>query len=67
MNAKRNFLSFYFLFTLLILLLAPLPAISQDHGSGGGHSGGGGCGDVFGDLIHILRDDLTGQAILAQR
>ncbi|NJL28987.1 MAG: hypothetical protein HC897_14415 [Thermoanaerobaculia bacterium] len=26
-----------------------------------------GCGDVFGDLVHVLRDTATGQPILAQR
>lgn len=26
-----------------------------------------GCGDVFGDLVHVLRDATTGQPILAQR
>jgi len=48
---------------LVAVLLAPLPAVGQDHGGGGG----GGCGDVFGELIHILRDDATGQPILAMR
>jgi len=64
MIAKRNL----FLFTPLVfsaLLFAPVPAFSEDHGSGSGSEGG--CGDVFGDLIHILRDDVTGQPILAQR
>ena len=55
----------WILLTAAVLFLAPLPAVSQDHGSGGG--GGGGCGDVYGDLIHILRDNVTGQPILAQR
>lgn len=35
--------------------------------SGGHASGGGGCGDVFGDLVHILRDPDTGQPILQKR
>jgi hypothetical protein len=57
-------------FTTAVLLLVPLPAVSQEGGGGGGGhegGGGGGCGDVFGDLIHILRDDVTGQPIFAQR
>ena len=45
-----------------VLLIPPSPALAQDHGSGGG----GGCGDVFGELIHISRD-VTGQPILARR
>ncbi len=47
----------------LVLLVSAMPAIAQEHGE----SGGGGCGDVFGDLIHITRDSTTGQPILAQR
>jgi len=47
---------------LVALFMMPLPAIGQ-HGGGEG----GGCGDVFGDLIHIQRDDETGQPILAKR
>jgi len=47
----------------LVLLVSATPAIAQEHGE----SGGGGCGDVFGDLIHITRDSTTGQPILAQR
>jgi hypothetical protein len=48
------------------LCLVPLPAVAQgDHGDG--HGPGGGCGDVFGDLVHIKRDDTTGQPILAMR
>lgn len=49
----------------LALLLAALvagPAVAQESHGGGG----AGCGDVFGDLIHILRAD-TGQPILAMR
>lgn len=42
------------------LLVGPLAA--QDHGGGGA-----GCGDVFGDLIHVLRDENTGQPILERR
>ena len=63
MNAKRKTYLTWMLMTMAVLILAPLPVASQDHGSGGG----GGCGDLFGDLIHILRDDKTGQPILAQR
>ena len=49
-----------------LLLVSTTPAIAQDHGSGGS-GGGGGCGDTFGDLIHILRHDVTGQPILQKR
>lgn len=36
---------------------------AQGHGGGEG----GGCGDVFGDLIHVQRDATSGQSILARR
>lgn len=57
------------LLIIAVVLLLPLPALGQDHGSGHGGSGGGGggCGDVFGDLIHILRHADTGQPIFAKR
>ena len=59
------------LMVMTLLLLAPATAISK----GGNGNGGGNTpppvlvdyGDVFGDLIHILRDELTGQPIFAQR
>ena len=61
---KRPSCFAWILLTIAVLSLMPLAAISQgDHGSGGG---GSGCGDVFGDLIHILRNE-HGQPILAQR
>ena len=63
MKAKRTS-CLRWLLPVAVFLFMPVPAISQDHGSGG--SGGGGCGDVFGDLIHILRNE-HGQPILAQR
>jgi hypothetical protein len=53
----------WMMFLTVVLLVSATPAIAQEHGD----SGGGGCGDVFGDLIHVLRDDITGQPILAQR
>lgn len=65
MIAKKNRLIMWLTVCIGALLLWPLPSFGQDHGSGGSH--GGGCGDVFGDLIHILRDADTGQPILAQR
>jgi len=67
------------LMVVTLLLLAPASAISapgNGKGGGGGGGGGGGTdtppvlvdyGDVFGDLIHILRDPDTGQPIFAQR
>jgi hypothetical protein len=64
------------LMLMTLLLLLPAAAISKGGGGGNGGGGGGGdnsppvlvdYGDVFGDLIHILRDDLTGQPIFAQR
>lgn len=48
---------------LAILLSMPTGVQAEVHGEGGG----GGCGDVFGDLIHILRDAETGQPILEKR
>jgi len=63
MNTIRKSYFAWLLMTLAVLLLAPSAVVSQDHGNGGG----GGCGDVFGDLIHILRDPITGQPVLAQR
>jgi len=45
---------------VVLVALMGLPSAAQDHGDGG-------CGDVFGDLIHVLRDVETGQPILAQR
>ncbi len=47
-----------FFLVMMVVLAAPLAA--QDHEVGG-------CGDVFGDLIHLVRDDITGQPILARR
>ena len=47
----------------LILLLSTVPALALAQGEGGGS----GCGDVFGDLIHIKRDAVTGQPILQKR
>jgi len=61
------------LMIVTLLLLIPATAISK---GGNGKGGGGGTdtppelvdyGDVFGDLMHILRDPLTGQPIFAQR
>ena len=46
----------------LALLLPGAPAVAQGHGGGGS-----GCGDVFGDLIHIKRDATSGQPILQKR
>jgi len=52
---------------LILAVLVAAPVMAQHTGGGGDDGGGGaGCGDVFGDLIHILRDT-TGQPILAQR
>lgn len=44
----------------LLALVIGVPVAAQDHGTGG-------CGDVFGDLIHIQRHAVTGQPILAHR
>jgi hypothetical protein len=53
------------------LLASPMAAHAQGHGGGGGGAGGGGqetgCGDVFGDLVHIKRNAATGQPILQKR
>jgi len=72
MNSKRTLALFF------ILATAPALALAQDHGGGGsggsggqgGHGeggGGSGCGDVFGDLVHVLREADTGQPILQKR
>jgi hypothetical protein len=43
------------------LFMAPGSALAAESG------GGSGCGDIFGDLIHIKRDAVTGQPILQKR
>ncbi|MBP1776651.1 MAG: hypothetical protein H6Q86_2661 [candidate division NC10 bacterium] len=45
----------------LSILVTSAPARAQH---GGGESGGSGCGDLFGDLVHVLRAPVTGQPIL---
>lgn len=51
----------------ILLLPARMAARMAAQETEGDHGGGGaGCGDVFGELIHILRAR-TGQPILAQR
>ncbi len=55
---------------MLVLMTASGFAVAQSHGGGGGGGGGGsasGCGDVFGDLVHIKRHPVTGQPILQKR
>jgi len=61
------------LIVMTLLLLIPTAAVSKKGGNG---NGGGKTvvddssvdfGDVFGDLMHILRDGTTGQPIFAQR
>jgi len=47
----------------LMLFSSSTMALAQEHGG----NGGSGCGDVFGDLIHIKRDTATGQPILQKR
>ena len=68
-RTRRSTFFVWILLTIAVLILAPIPAVSQGHESesGGHEGGGGGCGDVFGDLIHIVRDTVTGQPIFAQR
>jgi len=56
MNRSAKFLG-YGAAALCALLLGGAPVVAQSDGTG----------DVFGDLIHILRDPGTGQPILAQR
>lgn len=51
--------------SIVTTLLATAPLVFA--AESGGHEGGGGCGDVFGDLVHILRDPDTGQPILQKR
>ncbi len=49
------------------LLLTSPSALAQGSGSGGGGDNGSGCGDLFGDLVHVLRDAQTGVPILQKR
>jgi hypothetical protein len=58
MSSRRKKVALMFL-----LATAPALALAQEHGSGEG----GGCGDVLGDLVHILRHATTGQPILQMR
>lgn len=48
-----------------VAVAASAPAVAQ-HG-GGGEGGGSGCGDLFGDLVHVLRNAETGQPIVEKR
>jgi hypothetical protein len=52
---------------LATLLAIPVLAGAQEDPGHGGGGGGAGCGDVLGDLIHVRRDAVTGQPILARR
>ena len=49
---------------LLATVVSAGPGLAQDPG---GEPGGSGCGDVFGDLVEIQRDAVSGVPILAQR
>lgn len=51
-----------FLFVNLVVLLAGTPAAFAQH-----DGGGSGCGDVFGDLVHVMRDAGTGVPVLQKR
>jgi hypothetical protein len=48
-------------FAAVLFTFGVMPAYAQDHGSESG------CGDLFGDLIHIKRDPGTGVPILQKR
>ncbi len=48
-------------FVAALFTVGIMPAAAQDHGSESG------CGDLFGDLIHIRRDPGTGVPILQKR
>jgi hypothetical protein len=48
-------------FAAVLFTFGVMPAYAQDHGSESG------CGDLFGDLIHIKRDPTTGVPILQKR
>jgi hypothetical protein len=48
-------------FVAALFTVGIMPAAAQDHGSESG------CGDLFGDLIHIKRDPGTGVPILQKR
>lgn len=58
------------LIVMALMLLVPATAMSKSsRGRGGGSTTGVivDYGDIFGDLIHVLRHDVTGQPIFAQR
>lgn len=54
-------------FAVGALLVASPRAHAQEGGGGGGEAGGSGCGDLFGDLIHVKRDATSGVPILQKR
>ena len=59
----RTWTGYMGLFLVVLIATAVYGAEDSDHGAGKS----GGCGDVFGDLIHIKRDPTTGQPILQKR
>ena len=74
---RPSFPGWVLLIVMMLLLVVPLAAFSKG-GPPDGKGGGGGknsdttvvttdYGDIFGDLIHIYRHEVTGQPIFAQR
>lgn len=53
----------FFIVTVAIFTTGVTEVAAQEHGSGGE----AGCGDLFGDLIHVRRDPATGVPILQKR
>lgn len=74
---RPSITGWFLLIVMTLLLVVPLAAFSKGPGGGGGGGNNGGSsvvshdqvdyGDIFGDLIHIFRDEVTGQPIFAQR
>jgi hypothetical protein len=72
---QPSFPGWVLLIVMMLLLVVPLAAYSKGGPPAGKGSGGGTTvvvdqvdfGDIFGDLIHIYRHEVTGQPIFAQR
>lgn len=73
---RPSFSGWVLLIVMMLTLVVPLAAFSKGPPPGKGGGKGGGTvvtpdqvdyGDIFGDLIHIYRHEVTGQPIFAQR
>jgi len=70
-NKTPSLFGWIILVVMTLMLVIPSTAMSAKGGNGKGGGSTTGVivdyGDIFGDLIHVLRDDVTGQPIFAQR